>query len=85
LPKASQKPNNSKNPLRDHDSILTIDNNIKNDWDPLVYIQSVSEPKPKVCRPTQHSDVCDLWESGEEDVYETQGGFWLDEKSDEDF
>ncbi|KAJ8437719.1 hypothetical protein Cgig2_003839 [Carnegiea gigantea] len=46
--KASQKPNNSKNPLGDHDSILTIDNNTENDWDSSVYIQSVSKPKPKM-------------------------------------
>ena len=44
LPKAAQKPNNNKNPIGDHDRIFTINNNPKDDWDPLWYIHNINEP-----------------------------------------
>ncbi|KAJ8428399.1 hypothetical protein Cgig2_029022 [Carnegiea gigantea] len=83
--KAAQKLNNSKNPLGGHDNMFTINDNPKNDWDLALYIQSAREPRIRTSLPTQHSEVCGLWESDEEDVYETQGKFWLGEESDEDF
>ena len=36
-------------------------------------------------RPIQHLEVHSLWESDEDDVYETQGGYLSAEASDDDF
>jgi len=60
LPKAAQKPNNSKNSLGGHDNIFTVNDNPKNDWDPALYIQSACEPRIKKTLPAQHSEVCSL-------------------------
>jgi len=35
--------------------------------------------------PTQHLEVLGLWESDEEEVYETQGGYPIAEASDDEF
>jgi len=69
-PKDAQKPNNNNHPLRDHNSIFTISNNPKYDWDPLGYKHSINEPKHKVYLSAQWLEVCCLWESDEEDGYE---------------
>lgn len=55
------------------------------EWDSPVLIQSIHGPKLRVYMPTQHLEVLSLWNSDQDDIYETYGGYMPAKANDDDF
>jgi len=59
LPKVAQKPNNDKNPLKNHENVFAVEDQEK-EWDLSMFIQDISIPKLRVKTPTPNMEVFGL-------------------------
>ena len=59
LPKVAQKPNNDRNPLKNHENVFAVEDQEK-EWDLSMFIQDISIPKLRVKTPTPNMEVFGL-------------------------